>query len=217
MKISGVIFFGDSVLAGTGASARELGCAKLVKDYVSIPVSLKARNWNTSKDALARLEQDVLKQTSFSHVVILFGNNDCWLEGPDKPKIPLVDFIENMQIIIEKILSNGQTPILSTLQLIDIERFVLQFPELLGYEKKSRLDIAQFQEIYNQEILKISEAKRILLVDIRTPLKIASQNKDLIALDGIHPNDYGHQIIAEEITAFLKRLDPATQNLNQPR
>ena len=213
MGINGIIFFGDSVLAGTGASARELGCAKLIKESLNIPVSLKARNWNTSQDGLERLDQDVLKQPHLSHVVVLFGNNDCWLAGPNEPKVSLSKFIENIDFMTEQMKKNSQTPILCTLQPIDIQRFTKQFPELLEFQKAMNQDISQLQKHYSNEIKKKCTQQQILFIDLRSDLESFAQ--EIIAMDGIHPNDKGHKAIASIMLNYFKKMDPSLKILDK--
>lgn len=204
--ITGLIFFGDSVLAGTGASEREKGCAKIVKDSLSIPASLKGRNWNTSQDGLDRLEQDVIKQKSFSHVIILFGNNDCWLMEPGQPKINIERFRENMRSIVNRVNSNKQIPILCTLQPIDFKRFSsIKSQELLAFGKNIELNPEELQKQYSRSIFDLANDLKVCCVDLRA--KLEASTEDVIALDGIHPNDKGHTIIASSIMSFLNSLD----------
>lgn len=205
MKISGIICFGDSILAGTGASDRELGCAKLLKSCLGIPVLLRGRNWNTSQDGLERLEADVLKQRDFSHVLILFGNNDCWLVGPNRPKIPLGRFRANLISMIEQIERNNQVPILCNLQPIDFDRFAATFPELLEYKKNMEGDPSILQKQYSGAIEDWALEFNWNCVDIRSELE--KHVGKVIAPDGIHPNDFGHKIIADRVFTFLKKID----------
>ena len=44
------------------------------------------------------------------------------------------------------------------------------------------------------------------MVDIRSELE--RQVNSAIGDDGVHPNDYGHQIIASRVIQELKTLDP---------
>ena len=208
-KIKGIIFFGDSVLAGTGAPEREKSCAKLVKSALEIPISLRARNWNTSQDGLARLEDDVLKQSQFSHVVLLFGNNDGWLIGPNQPKVTLDQFRKNLYQIVDLIQQNRQIPLFCNLQLINEKLLVKQFPYLEEFQKKMDINIEQIQTQYNEVVEKVVEKYKINLIDIRTQLKNSHMNT--IFEDGIHPNDDGHQIIARTILRNLKDLEPFLQ------
>lgn len=205
MDIKGIVFFGDSILAGTGASQRENGCAKLVKESLFIPVSLKGRNWNTSVDALNRLELDVLKQNQFSHIFILFGNNDCWLKQPNMSNVSIEQFESNIKMIIGRIKLNHQIPVLINLQPIDVKRFTRIFPELIEFEKKSKTNICALQKNYSDKLIETANCENIAYIDIRTVLENA--NCDVLAFDGIHLNDEGHKIIAKEIINYLKRLD----------
>ncbi|MDP3981051.1 MAG: GDSL-type esterase/lipase family protein [Chlamydiota bacterium] len=205
MKLTGLIIFGDSVLAGTGASDRDCGCAKLVKNGLRIPVSLRARNWNTSRDGLERLDDDVIKQTQFSHVLILFGNNDSWLSGPGQSKVPLEEFRKNLQEIISRIRNKKQFPLLCNLQLINQEAFIKRFPELDEYRKVIKLTANQIHQQYNDAIEKIAKEAEVGLIDIRSKLNLSAE--ECVAEDGIHPNDAGHRIIADVILQYLQQLD----------
>ncbi len=204
--INGVIFFGDSVLAGTGASERESSCAKLVKCALKIPVSLRSRNWNTTRDGLDRLEVDVLQQAQFSHVVILFGNNDSWLATSGQSKVPQGEFRKNLLELIGRIKSNQQTSLLCNLQLINEAAFLQRFPELVSYCKDMSITAEKIQDQYNNLIEGVAKASDIKLINIRSKLKKFPGNS--IADDGIHPNDQGHKIIADLILQTLQELDP---------
>jgi len=172
-------------------------------------VSLRGRNWDTSGEALKRIDSDVIQQKHLSHVIILFGNNDCWLQEPDKSKIPLPQFRENILKIAQTIAANQQTPILCNLQLINFKRFAEKFPELLTFKKVMNLDAGQIQEQYSNAIEAAARDAGISCVDIRGPLKKSSE--DVVAFDGIHPNDLGHKIIASTILAHLNLLDTSLE------
>lgn len=203
--MNGLIIFGDSVLAGTGASDRELGCAKLVKSALKIPVSLRARNWNTSRDGLDRLEEDVIKQPQFSHVLILFGNNDGWLIGPGQHKVPLEEFRENLFELLSRIKNNNQFPLLCNLQLIDQTTFMRKFPELNEYRKCMKLTAEQIHSQYSDAIGEVANKSGFDLIDIRSRLKHSPEK--YITEDGIHPNDEGHKIIADVILQYIQKVD----------
>ena len=172
-------------------------------------MSLRGRNWDTSEEGLKRIDSDIVQQKQFSHVIILFGNNDCWLQEPDKSKIPLPRFRENILKIAQTVAANQQTPILCNLQLINFKRFAEKFPELLNFKKVMNLDAGQIQEQYSCEIEVAARNTGISCVDIRGPLKKSSE--DVVASDGIHPNDLGHKIIASAILAHLNLLDASLE------
>ena len=215
MVITGLILFGDSILAGTGASQRELACSKLIKSMISVPVSLRGRNWNTSQDGLDRLKDDVLSQKQYSHSLILFGNNDSRLIAPAQHQIPRDQFHANMQTIAQKIRDNGQCPMLCNLQLLDESLFSTTFPEACKYCESMGVSISELHQLYSDEIKKVADESETALVDIRSSLKSSKENT--VALDGMHPNDLGHRIIAATVVAFLSRTS-AAENLisNKP-
>lgn len=70
-------------------------------------------------------------------------------------------------------------------------------------------DAAQIQEQYSNEVEDVARSAGHHCVDIRGPLKKSSE--EVVAADGIHPNDLGHKIISHEILAQLKRLDPSLE------
>ncbi len=203
--MKGLIIFGDSVLAGTGASDRELGCAKLIKSALKIPVSLRARNWNTSRDGLERLEEDVIMQPQYSHVLIFFGNNDGWLIGAGQPKVPIEEFRKNLSEIIFRIKNNNQSPLLCNLQLIDQLTFISKFPELNEYRKCINLTAEQIHLQYSDTVEGVARKCGVDVIDIRSGLKQFPEK--CIAEDGIHPNDRGHKIIADVILQYIQKLD----------
>ena len=211
--ISGVICFGDSILAGIGASDRQFGCAKLVKASLCVPVSLRGRNRDTSLLGLKRIESNVLDQKNYSHVVVLFGNNDSWVDENGKPYISLEQFEVNMNKILDLIEDNGQVATVCNLQPLDIVRFTKVFPAVFKVTEKVGVDPVQWQKKYSDCIEAICHQRKNFFINIREPL-----NEDIlttISSDGIHPNDKGHRIIADCIISALSRIDSSLQFVSQ--
>ncbi len=200
--VTGVICFGDSILAGTGALSRENGCAKRLKRRLKVPVSLKGINRNTSEDGLARLQEDVLLQKNFSHVVVLFGNNDCRLTETLQLIVSQERFLTNLREISNRIKANHQIPLFCNLQPIDAQKLFKFAPEF----QKHNMNPEVLQETYNNLVEDFTRRNGDLIIDIRTPLK--SQKAGIMAVDGLHPNDNGHAIIAQRIVDALIKLDP---------
>jgi lysophospholipase L1-like esterase len=212
MSINGVILFGDSIFAGMGATERDFGCAKIIKSNLSIPVSLKARNWNTSADGLKRLDNDVIAQAELSHVLILFGNNDCWITKEGKAKVSIEEFRQNLACIVERIKVNNQVPIICNLQPIDSERLFKVRPDLLDYRSKLKYDPSHWQAQYSQMVESVATELNSDWINIRATLKI--QLDLVVAADGLHPTDQGHKIIADMILQYLKKIDSKTCHLD---
>jgi lysophospholipase L1-like esterase len=207
--ISGLICLGDSVLAGTGASDRQYGSAKQIKKMLSCPVSIKSKNRDTSDMLLSHLQRDVLNQDRiYSHVVVLIGNNDCWLKDNLEANTPLDQFKKNLHLIISTIKQNRRTPFLCNLQPIDRINFFHTFPDYKMKCVKKAIDPFSWQEQYNSAIEETAKSMNIFLVDIRNQLS-KDGIKETISLDGIHPNDFGHQIIASSIVNIFSQLSSA--------
>ena len=209
MQITGLIFFGDSVFSGAGTSNRQYGCAKIVKNSLNIDVSIRGKHRYTSKKALEGMFDGVLLRKEYSHVVVIFGNNDSWFNQYGKPRIDLENFEKNMTTIVSSIRDNGQMLALCNLQPIDAKKFLNHFPQYVEICKKNRIEPFLWHKNYNGVIEKISKLLNVPLIDIRSQLE--RLNVDVVADDGLHPNDSGHRIIADSILATLCRIDKTLQ------
>ncbi len=200
--INKVILFGDSVLFGTGASERNLGCGRILKTLLPrIPVIIKGRNRDTTEDALQRLSADVLADEGTAAVIILFGNNDCRLKSVDEPIVSLPEYEENLERIIARIRSNKKIPILSNLQPIDSRMSYKTLPDM----KKFMVNIdspKEWQREYSLACGKVAEREDVKLADIMTMLD--KRGNDVLSEDGLHPNDEGHRMIALKFFEVLE-------------
>ena len=200
MDIDGIILFGDSVFAGVGASHRSHGCGKIIKSLLGFPVLINARNLDTTQDAIAKIKNVVSEHYTYSHVIILFGNNDCKLIDYDKPIVSLEQYKNNLSSIIKQIITNNKIPIISNLQPIDEKLFYKTLPNVAAYMKKIN-SAYEWQKRYSDACEEVAKVEKINLIDIRSKLK---ENSDAMAKDGLHPNDLGHRIIAEQILEGLQ-------------
>ena len=212
--MKGIICFGDSILAGTGVSSREKGCAKRMKDLLNIPVALRGRNRDTSRDGLSRFGRDVTDNDRYSHVLIQFGNNDCWIREGGQPDVPFEQFLENIEAMVEKIRQKGMVPVLLNLQPLDSVKFLNSFPEYSEKEKTLSISPFEWQKKYSDGLGQIASRLHVDLIDIRSPLQ--ERLADAIGMDGLHPSDFGHELIADTILTHLKRyrdLNSANQRI----
>ena len=98
-KGANIICFGDSITFGYGANSGEDYPTALGK-LVRLPVVNSGVDGDTTFEALARLENDVLAQDP-RLVIVEFGGNDFL------KKIPQEDTIKNLAVIIERIQQKG--------------------------------------------------------------------------------------------------------------
>ncbi len=200
--IKGIILFGDSVFFGIGASHRNKGCARILKkEFINAPVLIKARSFDSSKEGVEKLES-VLAREGFSHVVLLFGNNDCRLVGVNTPRVPLKEFRANLKEMVKTIKAKRLNVLLANLQPIDSEGFYKSLP---GQKEFIKMDESPYSwhKRYSDVCNDIANEEDIQLLDIRVALE--KEKNNILAADGLHPNDYGHRIIASHIFKLLMR------------
>ena len=94
-KSGNLIFFGDSLTAGVGADSGE-DFPSLIAAETNVPTINAGVPGNTTKDALNRIEPDVIKNKP-RIVVVYLGGNDLL------QKTPIEETIRNMDEIIRKI------------------------------------------------------------------------------------------------------------------
>lgn len=196
----GIILFGDSIFAGTGASNRKFGCSKLIKDSIGSKVYLKGRNRDTSQKALLRLEVDVINVNDALYVICLFGNNDSWLDEYGNPIVSLDQFLRNINDMFSRIISSGKVPIACNLQPIDDDLFMKSFSSYYEICQKLCIKPSAWQKQYSDLIEDYARKHDLPFIDIRSSILKPSQ---MMSSDGIHPNDLGHKMIASKIEEFM--------------
>lgn len=157
--------------------------------------SIRDNDFAKVRHGMDRFETDVL--VHFPHwVIINFGLNDAYQDQGigGKPRIPLSQYRKNIEMYIQKIEEQGGKVILLT-------------PNPLG---------SKYEQFRNDQVKKYADCIRdiasdqdLLLVDswklfyryAKTNHK--NKNIDFLYLDGIHPNDQGHEIIAGALFKLL--------------
>jgi len=177
-----------------------------------------ARFGNTILRAAGKLQNDVLKKKP-DIVFIEFGGNDCdfkWEEIAGNPQgnhLPNTDFNifqKTLKSLIELFNSTGIIPVLMTIPPLDAERYFKwvsknstlaggKILEWLGTVSK----IYWWQERYNSAILSIAQETRTRWIDVRSAFLKQPDFRQFLCIDGIHPNEKGHRIIAEKIFNYI--------------
>lgn len=99
-----VIAFGDSLVAGVGASAGH-DVVSLLSERLGVRVINAGRSGDTTESALARLDQAVLKQDP-RVVIVLLGGNDFLR------RVPRERTFENLETIVTRIRQRGAAVVL---------------------------------------------------------------------------------------------------------
>lgn len=94
-----VIAFGDSLVAGRGASAGH-DFVSVLSNRLGIPIINAGSNGDTTGSALARLDRDVLARNP-RIVIVLLGGNDFLR------RIPTADTFANLGAIVDRVRQRG--------------------------------------------------------------------------------------------------------------
>lgn len=175
---------------------------------------------NTILRASEKLETQVLQKQP-DIVLLEFGGNDCdfdWEEiarnpfGEHNPKTNIDVFRQTMKNTIEILRSNGIVPVLLTLPPLDAERYfkwvskdnslyAQNILKWLGTVSK----IYWWHEKYNSAVNDVAEETNTRLIDVRGNFLKEHDFRPYICVDGIHPNESGHQLIANKIIEYTRR------------
>lgn len=161
--------------------------------------SIRDNDFAKVRHGMDRFEPDVL--THSPHwVIINFGLNDAYQDQGihGKPRISLTQYKKNIKFYIQKIEEQGGRVILLTPNPLGSKYEQFRIEQVRKYADCIR-DIAKEHDLILVDSWKLfyGHAKAIHL----------DKNIDFLYLDGIHPNDEGHELIAEALFKLLcKRI-----------
>lgn len=214
-KPGGIIMFGDSTTAPRGKL--KVYATRVETALQSIGSSLSVHNagigCNTTRDALKRLQTDVLKYQP-RLVVIQFGINDSavnvWQTPPaTEPRVPLTEYLSNLRLMIAAAQEAKAKVILMTTNPL---RWTPKLKELYGkppYDPAAEdgFDSATLAG-YNEALRRLAAELKVPLVDVRAAYpEFAKQHQttlDGLLLDGMHPNDLGQELVAELLVPAIR-------------
>lgn len=155
-------------------------------------------------------------------LVLEYGGNDSdhnWKEiaanpaGEHLPKTPVAEFDRIYRGILDKLNAMGKRIAMLNLPPIDERKYFGWFSRGLDRERILRwlggnvTYIYRFHELYNVAVCNIAAERGVSLIDIRTAFLEKRNYSDFLCDDGIHPNEKGHQLIAEAIAKAIPDLD----------
>ena len=174
-----LLILGDSISAGYGIKESEnwvsLLEGSLKRDSFDIEIINSSVSGDTTIGGLSRIKND-LDQYSLDFVLIELGGNDA-LRG-----YPIKQIKSNLNKIIDECIKAGSTPIIMQIRIPP------------NYGKNY---VQAFESIYPE----IAEENNLKLLSFL--LQEVALRKDLMQLDGIHPNANAQPIIANQIRQEL--------------
>ncbi|MGI6777902.1 MAG: SGNH/GDSL hydrolase family protein [Acetivibrionales bacterium] len=197
----------------------EHGFPFILQDKLKGVICNASRFGNTLIKAANRLQKDILKNKP-DIVLIEFGGNDCdfdWEEiacnpyGEHKPRTDFHTFETLLKNFIKSLKNARVIPVLMNLPPIDADRYfkwISRNSSVAGDKILTWLGsvgkIYWWQERYNSLILSVAQETKTRLIDIRGAFLKYPDFRKFICVDGIHPNEEGHKIIAGRIIEYIR-------------
>lgn len=170
---------------------------------------------NTTADARARFEQDVLTHQP-DLVIIQFGINDStanvWANPPAaEPRVSINDYGQNLTHFIKTLRGRSAEVILMTPNPMC---WTDELKKLYGKPPYDPNDPDGFNVLlraYAEAIRQIARQEKVPLVDVLTAFDrhaaAPGGSLDALLLDGMHPNSRGHRLIADGLVALIATRD----------
>ena len=181
--------YGPETIEGMGSGYAGLVKAFLNAHYPDLALTVVNRgiSGNRKTDILARMEKDHLS-LSPSVVSILIGINDVWrhFDSPNIPQVDPEDYLANLRKIIQDFKTSAR-------------QVVVMAPYYLTEQKDNPM-LAMMRQ-YGALAKQAAEENGALFIDLQAIFDELMQHKPAAyyAGDGIHPNLYGHMVIAKAL------------------
>lgn len=216
-----ICVLGDSVARGIvydeikhKYSSTKNSFSKIISNEKHLKIKNLAKFGCTVKKGSEILSNKFTSLSEYSYTFLEFGGNDCdfiWPEIADNPSkvhlsnVPTDKFQEYYEAMIKKIKELGSTPVILTLPPIDSKRFFNWSSK--GLNKKNIMEflgndvdfIYRWHETYNKAIINLATKTNTPIIDIRKAFLSSEDYSNYLCIDGIHPNEKGHKLIADTI------------------
>jgi sialidase-1 len=214
---NGIIMFGDSTTALRPGAVQKVYSVRVAESLQSIGSSLGVHNagigGNTTRDARKRFTNDVLQHKP-RVIVMQFGINDAavdvWKTPPaTASRVPVAEYEANLRAMIAAARQQNAKVILMTTNPV---RWTPKLKEMYGqppYHPESAEGFdTPFLAAYNDALRKLAQELSVPLVDVRAAFpEFAERHSttiDGLLLDGMHPNDLGHQLVGELLVPAIR-------------
>jgi lysophospholipase L1-like esterase len=190
-----IIFIGDSITYGYGVR-KESRWTNLLNLNSEIEKINKGVNGDTTAGILSRSYEDIISKYP-NYAVILAGTNDLLLGRS------LNSIEDNIQLLIKELTEYNVTPILATPIPVCSSMADTMWADQLDYEKINK-------GIYNYRswLIEYAHENKMGIIDFFSIIKDAAENNksSFIYIDGIHPTEYGHKLMAQCAVKKLKYI-----------
>jgi lysophospholipase L1-like esterase len=212
-----VVMLGDSTTAVRPGAIDRVYASRVEQSLVDSGFPVRVINagvgGNSTTDGLDRFDKDVLTHHP-DLVVIQFGINDSavdvWRNPPaTSPRVSIEAFKANLRLLIERSRQAGARVVLMTTNPI---RWTPKLKELYGKmpynpDRPDGFDLPLLSR-YNAAARRVANEAGVPLVDVHA--EFMRGDVDALLLDGMHPGDAGHAIVAGLLAPVIRQqLQPA--------
>lgn len=224
-----ICVFGDSVAKGVvydevknKYTFLKNNFVTLVQSVTNVPFKNFAKFGCTVTKGFEILEKNYDKLKDYDYTILEFGGNDCDLDWntiskdpncEQKAQVPIEKFKTIYEDMIIRTKSSGSEPVLLTLPPLDSERFFnwvskdLNKDNIMKFLGNDVNYIFTWHENYNNMIFKLGSEFHIPVIDIRKDFLKNKDYQSYLCIDGMHPNEKGHKLIASSLEKALMTLN----------
>ncbi len=217
LKIQTIVVFGDSTTAARGKLEIYANLLASELPAMGIPTGIinAGIGGNTTQNATSRFEKDVLEKNP-DLVVIQFGINDSAIDVWEKPpasetRVSKDKYIKNLQNFVETLKTRKCSVILMTPNPIYWTQALKNYYGKPPYLPDDPDGFNVTLREYAQAVRQLAEKQKIPLIDVYAAFsdygKMKNQNVNDLLLDGMHPNDKGHRIVADLLINEIMNLN----------
>ncbi|MCD6362001.1 MAG: exo-alpha-sialidase [Armatimonadetes bacterium] len=208
-----IVAFGDSTTAPRGSVLiyPMLIEWELSDEGRAVEVINSGRGSDTVQKAAARFEQDVLAHDP-DLVIIQFGLNDSAIDvwrNVTTPRVPIDEYEADLERFVTTLQERGSKVILMTPNPL---RWTDKLKQLYGkppYDPDDPDGFSFLLKDYAERVRGIAARRDVPLVDSFKLFQEDEQHPvDQLLLDGMHPNDAGHAIEADELLKIIRKMFP---------
>ena len=207
-----VVMLGDSTTAVRPGAIDRVYASRVEQSLVESGFPVRVINagvgGNSTDDGLRRFDKDVLAHHP-DLVVIQFGINDSavdvWRNPPaTSPRVSIETFGANLRRLIERSRQAGARVVLMTTNPI---RWTPKLKELYGKlpynpDRPDGFDLPLLSR-YNAAARRVANEAGVPLVDVHA--EFMRGDVDGLLLDGMHPGDAGHAIVAGLLAPVIRK------------
>jgi lysophospholipase L1-like esterase len=210
---STIVSFGDSTTAPRGSLVVYSNILRTELPHYGIDATVinSGVGGNNTNEAMLRFQTDV-RDHDPDLVIIQFGINDSmwnlWESPPATgPEVDLATYTANIATMTQTLKADGARVVLMTPNPMRWNDLLKSYYGAAPYDPNDPMGLNATITPYCQAVRDVATAQSVPLVDVYNLFvaydQVAGQSMDNLLLDGMHPNDQAHQMIADALIGLI--------------